>query len=67
MKLKHSSKFRNIENDPRLLFWFAIILMLAMFFFSLFLKPELLQPAPFALFIALFAAHIFLHWKVYLG
>jgi len=64
MKLKHSSKFRNIENDPRLLFWFAIILMLAMFFFSLFLKPELLQPAPFALFIALFAAHIYLHWKV---
>jgi two-component system, NarL family, sensor histidine kinase YdfH len=64
MNKKPSPNFRNIENDPRLLFWFAMILMLAMFFWSLFLKPELLHPLPLALFIGLFAAHIFLHWQV---
>jgi len=64
MQTKTPSKLRNVENDPRLLFWFAMILMLAMFFWSLFLKPELLHPLPLAIFISLFAIHIFLHWQV---
>jgi NarL family two-component system sensor histidine kinase YdfH len=64
MEIKPSSRIRNVENDPRLLFWFAIVLMLGMFIWSFFMTPELRQPGRFALFTGLFAAHLFLHWKV---
>jgi len=64
MEIKPSSRIRNVENDPRLLFWFAILLMLGMFIWSFFLTPNLLQPARFALFSGLFAAHLYLHWQV---
>ena len=64
MEIKPSSRIRNVENDPRLLFWFAILLMVAMFIWSFFMTPRLLQPWRFALFAGLFAAHLFMHWKV---
>jgi len=64
MQTKSFPKVRNVENDPRLLFWFAIILMLGMFIWSFFLTPALRQPGRFILFTGLFAAHVFLHWMV---
>ncbi|MGB8214096.1 MAG: sensor histidine kinase [Anaerolineales bacterium] len=64
MNTQPSSRLRNVENDPRLLFWFAIILMVAMFIWSFFLTPRLRQPAWFLPFTALFAAHLFFHTKL---
>jgi hypothetical protein len=49
MEIKPSSRIRNVENDPRLLFWFAIVLMLGMFIWSFFMTPELRQPGRFSL------------------
>jgi two-component system, NarL family, sensor histidine kinase YdfH len=64
METKTSANLRQVENDPRLLFWFAITLMLAMFFWSFFLKAELLRPGMFMLYAGLFSVHVYLHWKV---
>ena len=63
MKTQPASRFKNVENDPRLLFWFAILLMLAVFIWSFFLTPRLHQPAYYLPFIGLFCVHIFLHWE----
>ena len=63
MKTNSASRFKNIENDQRLLFWFAILLMLAMFIWSFFLTPRLHRPAFYLPFAGLFVLHIFLHWK----
>ncbi len=64
MKTKQISAIRNVEADARLLFWFAMVLMVLMFVWSLFIKPALLQPGLLALYLGLFAVHIFLHWQV---
>ncbi len=64
MKTQSSSRLRSVENDPRLLFWFAIILMMAMYIWSFFQTPRLLQPAFYLPFTGLFALHIFFHWKL---
>jgi len=63
MNTQPSSRYKNVENDPRLLFWFAIILMLAVFIWSFFLTPRLRQPSYYLPFTGLFGIHIFLHWK----
>jgi NarL family two-component system sensor histidine kinase YdfH len=63
MPTKSPPQPRDVRNDPRLLFWFAIILMLAMFVWSFFLTPSLHQPAYFIPFTGLFAVHIFIHWQ----
>lgn len=63
MQTKPSSRFlRNIQNDPALLFWFAIFVMVAVFVWSFFLTPRLRQPGYAVLFSGLFAVHIFLHY-----
>jgi NarL family two-component system sensor histidine kinase YdfH len=62
MKTKSSSLLIDVEKDPRLLFWFAMIVMLAMFIGSFFMTPKLHQPAYYLPFTGLFVAHIFLHW-----
>ena len=64
METKSFRELRDVENDPRLLFWFAITLMVVIFVWSFFTNPALLRPASFILYIGLFAAHIYLHWKV---
>jgi two-component system, NarL family, sensor histidine kinase YdfH len=60
MKTKPSI-LRDVQNDPRLLFWFAITLMLAVFVWSFFLTPRLLTLAYVVPFTVLFALHLFLH------
>jgi NarL family two-component system sensor histidine kinase YdfH len=64
MQTKSSSNLQNVENDPRLLFWFAILLMLVMFVWSFFIAPALHRPEFYVPFTVLFAVHIYLHWKV---
>lgn len=63
MQMKPSSRFlRNTQNDPALLFWFAIFVMGTMFVWSFFLTPRLRQPGYAVLFSGLFGVHIFLHY-----
>jgi len=45
MKRSPSSRLQNVQNDPRLLMWFAIFLMVTMYVWSFFLTPRLVNPA----------------------
>jgi two-component system, NarL family, sensor histidine kinase YdfH len=65
MKVQPSSRLRNIENDPRLLFWFGMAVILVMFVWSFFYNPNLRRPGPFVLYVALFGVHLYLHWRIY--
>lgn len=64
MKTSPSTHLRNVQNDPRLLMWFAIFLMVTMYVWSFFLTPRLLQPAYILPFTGLFGIHLYLHTRV---
>ena len=64
MKTNSSSRLANVQNDPRLLMWFAIFLMVTMYVWSFFLTPRLLQPAYILPFTGLFLLHLFFHTRV---
>ncbi len=64
MQTQASSKVHKVENDPRLLFWFAIVLMVLVFIWTFFKKPELLKPGLLIPYTCLFAVYIFLHFRI---
>jgi two-component system, NarL family, sensor histidine kinase YdfH len=64
MKTTPPSHLHNVENDPRLLMWFAIFLMVTMYVWSFFLTPRLVNPAYLLPFTGLFLIHLFLHTRV---
>ena len=64
MKRSPSSRLQNVQNDPRLLMWFAIFLMVTMYVWSFFLTPRLVNPAYLLPFTGLFLIHLFLHTRV---
>ena len=64
MKTTPSSRLHNVQNDPRLLMWFAIFLMVTMYVWSFFLTPRLVNPAYLLPFTGLFLVHLFLHTRV---
>jgi NarL family two-component system sensor histidine kinase YdfH len=64
MKTSSSSHLHNVQNDPRLLMWFAIFLMVTMYVWSFFLTPRLVNPAYLLPFTGLFLVHLFLHTRV---
>jgi two-component system, NarL family, sensor histidine kinase YdfH len=64
MKTKPSPTLSNVQNDPRLLFWFAIFLMVTMFVWSFSTTPRLLQPVYLLPFTGLFVLHLLLHTRI---
>ena len=64
MKTQPSPRLHNVQNDPRLLMWFAIFLMVTMYVWSFFVTPHLLQFAYVLPFSGLFVLHLFLHTRV---
>ena len=64
MKTQPSPRLHNVQNDPRLLMWFAIFLMVTMYVWSFFVTPHLLQLAYVLPFSGLFVLHLFLHARV---
>ena len=64
MKTTSSSHLHNVQNDPRLLMWFAIFLMVTMYVWSFFLTPRLVNLAYLLPFTGLFLIHLFLHSRV---
>ena len=64
MKIKPASRLHNVQNDPRILLWFAIFLMLAMYVWSFFLTPRLFNLVYLLPFTGLFLIHLFFHTKI---
>jgi two-component system, NarL family, sensor histidine kinase YdfH len=64
MKTSSSTRLHNVQNDPRLLMWFAIFLMLTMYVWSFFLTPRLIRPVYLLPFTGLFGIHLFFHTRV---
>jgi two-component system, NarL family, sensor histidine kinase YdfH len=64
MKTTSPDRLHNVKNDPRLLMWFAIFLMVTMYVWSFFMTPRLLQPAYVLPFTGLFLLHLFFHSRV---
>ena len=64
MKKSPDSRLHNVQNDPRLLLWFALFLMMTMYIWSFFLTPRLLKLVYLFPFTGLFLIHLFLHSRI---
>ena len=64
MNKSPDSRLHNVQNDPRLLLWFALFLMMTMYAWSFFLTPRLLKLAYVLPFTGLFLIHLFLHSRI---
>jgi NarL family two-component system sensor histidine kinase YdfH len=64
MKKSPDSRLHNVQNDPRLLLWFALFLMMTMYIWSFFLTPRLLKLVYLLPFTGLFLIHLFLHSRI---